>query len=284
MSRHTVLSLLRKAAINTALGVTAIAARTIRVIVPAARQYDCVVAFAGAAARGASLAARASGRSWTGADYHSEFVQHMLCAATRHGGIDIKVLLSGADILGEIYRRHGHAILCTAHFGLTLAIARALADLSIPVSGIGKVQPSMSGWHWGVPERLRIIASSPYCFVRARRALETGRVLVAYPDDGVYDDTDGRPVMVIKPNLFSFAARLKCPVLFFGAKLAEDGAILIDIVRPDHAFPQTAADARGLAEEFFAFVSARSKRPCRMEPGRRTVRNAAQERPLVAAE
>lgn len=191
-------------------------------------------------------------------DARSIVLQHILCVATRHGGVAVHVRVENTTLLEDTWRRHGRLLLCTAHLGLTMAIQHVLHERGIPLQMIGH-PPRADGLHWGCPGPAPIIADDALCLVRARRALAQGHALMAYPDRVVHA---GRTYAYhIRRNLFRFAIHTGTPVLFFDARLAKDGAILVHFARP-----RPHPDGDGLAHAFRDFLRARTGLPFHLEP------------------
>lgn len=206
--------------------------------------------------------------SLTNRDRRYPLLKRMFSAMTRSGGVSLRVRVRNEEALIRTYRNHGRLILCTAHFGLTMAIFRALEErnleaISISFGGNGQVD----GWHWGCQKRLRLIKPGPSALFQARKALEAGTILIAYLDHAV---SKIRPIwsksvtMGISPNIFEFAQLSSIPILFFSSELAPDGAIVLDFVEPSRALTNDdrGAVVESMAQEFKDFVQARTGWQC----------------------
>jgi hypothetical protein len=191
-------------------------------------------------------------------DPRSVILQHILCVATRHGGVAVRVRVENTTLLEDTWRRHGRLLLCTAHLGLTMAIQRVLHERGIPLQIIGQ-PPRADGLHWGCPQPATIITSNTHCLVRARRALAQGHALLAYPD--MVAHASRTHAYYVRRNLFRFAIRTRTPVLFFDARQEKDGAILVHFARPR---PHLNGD--GQARAFCDFLRTRTGLPFQLEP------------------
>lgn len=238
-------------------------------IVPRARAYGVLVWLSGVihgATRGLYDRLR---RNSPPRDYRTLLLRDMLCSATGAGGIPIRVSLEGAETIERLHAAHGRLILCTAHFGLTLAVFAALEARGLRTAGIGQVSEKRQRFGWGCAGPVNMIESDRLCLVRARLALEAGEVVTVFPErprsPADLPDT-GDPSFDVSLNAFEFAALLGVPILFFGAALGPDGTIRLEVVEPRYSLPGSVVEAEMLAEEFCAFVEARTGRPCRIAP------------------
>jgi len=204
-------------------------------------------------------------------NYRALILRDMLCMATRKGDIPIRTRLDGGDILDRAYAEHGRVILCTAHFGLTLAIFSVLEARGLSPAAVGRVSAKRDRLHWGCKRPVNLIESDRLCLVRSRQALDAGEVVTVFPEvprsPANLPDT-GDDSFDVEANVFGFAQRVGVPVLFFGAGLGSNGAIVLDIIEPTHSLPGTPAEATALAWEYCAFLEARTERPCSVAPQR----------------
>lgn len=237
-------------------------------LAPADRAYDWLVRLAAVtSALGAKPFALLSGRA-VSPRIRSLVLRDMLSLATRKGGIAIRVDLRGEELLRRAYADHGRVVLCTAHFGLTVAIFSVLEARGMPYAAVGRdVSDKRDRLHWGCARPATLIESDRLCLVRARLALESGAVVLLMPEQPhpPREETKlGITGYDVDPNSFSFAALLGVPVLFYGADLGRDGTIVLDLVEPVHSRPHDEADAMALAEEYRRFLEARTRKPCRI--------------------
>jgi lauroyl/myristoyl acyltransferase len=193
-------------------------------------------------------------------DWRPMMLRQALAVMTRiRPGFPIAVRMEGGAALDDAWRESRRVILCTAHFGLTLAAPRALIDRGYRIAGIADPAGGKDdGWNWGLAERLRILADRPDVFLHARAALDQGIVIVCYADHVLAHHADGSRRMALSPNAVRFARRVGAAVLFLGARLDPDGAITIEIHRPEQWRPRTARDADACVGEFVAFARART--------------------------
>lgn len=206
-------------------------------------------------------------------DIRLPVLQHMLCSATRHGGVPLRLRTENGNLLETMFREHGRLLLCTAHLGLTMAIQRVLHDRAIPLQMIGSPGRT-DGLHWGCPRPAPIINSDTMSLLRARRVLTEGHALLAYPD--TMKRTGAAFTFQVRRNLFHFAARTHTPVLFFDARLARDGAIVVHIMKPRQSQPGIPCNAESMAQSFCDFLRARTDLPYRLEqPARKALRKTA---------
>lgn len=236
-------------------------------LTPPDHAYDWLVRLAGLIyALGARPFALLRGRPVT-PRYRCMVLRDMLCVATRKGGIPIRVDIRGEGLLDKAYAAHGRVLLCTAHFGLTMAIFSALEARGLAGAAVGQVSDKRDRLHWGCSRPATLIESDRLCLVRARLALESGKAVVVMPErprwlpdrpdlDAIGYDVD--------PNGFLFAAQIGVPVLFLGAELGPGGAISLDIVEPAHSRPLDETEAMALAEDYCRFLEARMGLPCRV--------------------
>jgi hypothetical protein len=85
-------------------------------------------------------------------------LQRALSVMTRRRpGFTLKVRVSGTDEIEGALHAGDPLIICTAHFGLTLAAARVLADLGHRPAWIVDRTDTADGWHWGLRQPLWIL-------------------------------------------------------------------------------------------------------------------------------
>lgn len=223
------------------------------------RVYDLCLNVAGHIARLLAVPLR---RKFLLRDPRLTLLQHMLCVATRHGGVAFRLRVEGGALLEEDFRRG--VLLVTAHLGLTMAVQRVLFERNIPVCILG-LPPRSDGLHWNCPAPAPVIRADARGLLRARPILDAGKALLAYPD--IVDcDPEGQRFFHIRRNLFRFAAQTATPVLFFDAVLDPDGTIAVRFIRPARNMPRNRAEADRLAEAFCAFLRARTSWPWQLEP------------------
>jgi hypothetical protein len=202
---------------------------------------------------------------WRSEDWRTLILQRALSAMTRRRpGFDLKLHVLGGDEVDRAVRESAPLILFTAHFGLTLAAPRALADRGHRVALIAN--PSSSdGWHWGLRERLHVLSPGADVMLRARRVLETGIPLICYVDYKLpTSDSQGR-LIGISPNAFRLAYRLGAAILFLASRLESDGSITIEFYCPSQDRLETLHAANLCAAEFASFVSSRTGWPSVVE-------------------
>jgi hypothetical protein len=207
-------------------------------------------------------------------DWRSLILQRALSVMTRRrAGFDLKLRVIGGEDLDSVYRETGRVILCTAHFGLTLATPRVLADRGLPVALIADRAGGYDGWHWGLRERLQVLQEGPNVLLQARAALAKGIVVICYTDYIVAGKDSGERLMGISPNVFELAQRLRAALLFLGSRLEPDGTIDIEFFRPQNHRPESAEFVAACMDEFVAFVRLRTGWNCIIRrPVRRTAR------------
>jgi hypothetical protein len=200
-------------------------------------------------------------------------LQRALTAMTRkRPGFDLQVKVLGKEVIEEELATGKPIVIFTAHFGLTLAAPRVLADLGRPPAFIARLSTKSDGWNWGLKTPLQILGDDAYAFVRARRAMKNGTPIICYvdyyaSDDGShcpnYYDGSHRPRRVfISPHAFQFAHRLSAQVLFLASSLEADGAIIIEFSRANRGQLRSSKDADLCAAEFASFVAKRTGWDC----------------------
>lgn len=172
-------------------------------------------------------------------------LQWMLSVMTRHGFVELKMRVSNFSAVESAFAKSGRLILCSAHFGLTMAIFSVLENRGLPFKSV--TNGSGRGWNWGCRQPLDLIPADQHCLLRIRKALQERAIVVIYAD---YIPThwNGIDCGAISPNIFRFARITSTPILYFDAQLAVDGATEINVVEPE-IFD---------AEEFSRFVHART--------------------------
>jgi hypothetical protein len=183
-------------------------------------------------------------------------LQRALAVMTRRRpGFDLRLRIEGEAELERALAREEPLILCTAHFALTLAAPRALAERGRDVVVIANASPQSDGWHWGLRRPLRILANGPDVLLRARTLLRHGETLICYVDDARKVAGSPRPISYISPNIFHLARRTGARILFLGSRLDPSGAIVINFHLPTLSRPTSACEADLAAAEFAAFAS-----------------------------
>lgn len=199
-------------------------------------------------------------------DWRGSMLNRFLSVFTRiDPAFKLHVDMNDVHYLNEARRQHGGVLICTGHFGLTLAAHKALLDLGIePVfvgSGLQGARDT-SGWNWGTPKPVELLDSDrPDVLLQARRRIDAGAVVIAYVD---YDPEEGRAgkvgPMAISPNAFAWAALNRVPLLFMASRPGEDGRILLEFTLPPHPLPDNPRAARECAAGFRDFMAARMDR------------------------
>jgi hypothetical protein len=182
-------------------------------------------------------------------------LQRALSVMTRQRpGFTLKVRVSGTD---------DPLIICTAHFGLTLAAARVLADLGHRPAWIVDRTDTADGWHWGLRQPLWILPRASDVMLHARRALQDGFPVVCYVDFKPPEFCSRTFTHVhISPNVFRLAHRLAANLLFMASGLEADGTIRIEFRQPNLGRLRSLQEADLCAAEFAEFVSARTGWTC----------------------
>jgi hypothetical protein len=199
-------------------------------------------------------------------DWRGSMLNRMLSVFTRIGSdFQLHVDMHGVHHLMAAHEEHGGVLVCTGHFGLTLASHKALFDLGLtPIyvgSGEGGAR-NTSGWNWGTSRAVVLLDSDrPDIFLQAKRRLDAGAVIIAYVD---YDPEQGRPgadgPMAISPNAFIWAALHHIPILFMAARPDEDGRIVLEFIDPVHRLPHDPRTGLHCAAEFRDFMASRMDR------------------------
>jgi hypothetical protein len=250
------------------LPISVIAWLLVRVLKPRAAYWGAA-AFVGAVYPLIGWADRRLHRHSLPRDRRSLILRAMLGVMTRHGRVDPAVRLGNFELVERTYAEAGRLMLCTAHFGLTMAVFSVLERrgyaFNVVTSGHGK------GWNWGCDRPLDRVKADEQCLRRLRASLAQGTIAVVYADAVPAHGTIGGDVE-ISPSLFRFARLTKTPILYFDARRLADGAIGIDFFQPE------AADA----EEFCRFVAERTGWRCAI--GNPPRGGSARERLLAARE
>lgn len=173
-------------------------------------------------------------------DRRGIMLQWMLGVMTRHGFVDPEIRVVNLAALTRRHREGRGVILCTVHSGLTLAILAVLERHGW--TNIAISRGSGHGWNWGCRRPVNLLRQGGNVLLRLRRQLRAGAVAVLYPD--VLPRRDQPQTIVISPNIFRFARMTATPLLYYDARLAEDGAITMTIIEP----------VSGTVEEFASFV------------------------------
>jgi hypothetical protein len=230
-------------------------------------------------------------------DWRPAMLNRMLSVFTR---IDprfaLHVDVENVELPLETARRHGGMLVCTGHFSLTLAGLKPVRDLGLRPMGVGSAARGTAGWNWGSAAPVEMIdAGRPDVMARCTQSAAAGDMLVAYVDYA-FGEGEGRDRvrrLAVSPNMFAWAALRRVPVLFLAARLAPSGRIVLEFAQPRHHVPASRDEAEACAEEFRAFISARTghqhilRRPRRgpaaeaLSPGMRGA--AAIRRPRGAA-
>lgn len=241
-------------------------------VVPRTRAYDALVALSALvhmATKGVYAVLR---RNSPKRDFRALILRDMLCAATGADGFPIHTRVLGGDALERVHAAHGRVILCTVHFGLTLAVFSAIEACGIAPAGLGLVTGKRDRFAWGCTKPVLLIESDAMGLLRARAALDQGHALVVFPEmarSRAELPDSGDPAFDIAPNVFTFARLTKTPVLFFSSALDPDGAIRLEFLEPVHSVPRSPEDEAALIDDFCRFVEVRTGRPCSPLPPRR---------------
>jgi len=199
---------------------------------------------------------------WRIDDWRTLILQRGLSVMTRHRpGFDLKLCVLGSDEVDRAVHANAPLILFTAHFGLTLAAPRALADQGHRVALIANRSSYSDGWHWGLRKPLHVLSSGNDVMLRARKVLEAGTPLICYVHYPLPSDPRTRHVG-LSPNAFRLAHRLAATVLFLASRLESDGTITIEFYRPSQDQLETEHAAELCAAEFARFVTDRTDWTC----------------------
>ena len=188
-------------------------------------------------------------------------LQRILSAITRYAYIELPLRIINEKTLDYYRRKYNGFLLCGAHFGMTLAIFSLMEKKGQPIISIsdGGLTTKAYGWNWGCTNSLRLIKRDAHSFVKARKKLAEGEIVLAY-SDYVSDDDLKNNTLSLSPNVFEFAYKLSVPILFFGADLAPDGVIEIDFVESSYPIVTTTEALAVVKEDFRLFVAERMKK------------------------
>ncbi len=203
-------------------------------------------------------------------------LQRALSVMTRHSpGFDLKLRVLGKDLAEQALNAKEPLIICTAHFGLTLAAARVLADLGHRAAWVTDWSAGSNGWHWGLCDPLKILVRGPNVMLQVRRELERGTLVVCYVDYKPMEYCSrSRGSLLVSPNAFSLAHRVAAHVLFMASHLEDDGTIVIEFQWPWLHAPRNEREAERCAADFAAFLSNRIGWRCFVQRQRRSLRHA----------
>lgn len=200
-------------------------------------------------------------------DWRGSMLNRMLSVFTHFDpDFALHMEMRGAWLLTEAHRRHGGVLVCTGHFGLTLASHKGLLDLGLEPVFIGSGERGardVSGWNWGTSRPIDLLDSdSPDVLIHAARRLRDGAVVIGYVD---YDPLaqgmiSGPASMAISPNAFSWAQLNRVPLLFMSSGTREDGRIVLEFSQPAHTLPDSPRSALACAAEFSDFMTSRTGR------------------------
>jgi hypothetical protein len=185
-------------------------------------------------------------------------LQRMLSAITRYADIELPIRSTTEQVLSEYHRQYGGLILCSAHFGLTMAIFSMLEKQGLPIISIsnGGLLKKSKGWNWGCKNPLRFIKKDSKSFITARKKLRASEIILAYSDHSSDNDVKNN-TLSLSPNVFKFAYKIKAAILFLAADLATDGFIEIDFIEASYPV-STSSDELGIVmNEFRLFVEKR---------------------------
>jgi hypothetical protein len=177
-------------------------------------------------------------------------------------GFDLALRVDGGEELRQALQGGAPIILCTAHFGLTFAAPRVLADFGYRVALIADQSKDWNGWHWGLREPLQILPSGFFVMLQARAILRAGTPLICYVDYMTLARDTQTVVTCISPNAFQMARRLGATIFFLGSRLETDGSITIEFHRPRYYQVLTSNEAELCAAEFANFASDRTGWTC----------------------
>lgn len=164
-------------------------------------------------------------------------------------GFPVDVELVGAV---QVFERHDECgvLIATVHTKLGLAANAALRTKGRGPIFVGFPQADLAASSWGSAEDADCIdARDPTVFLKIRKAIEKGRIVVAFVDFG--KSTDGSTFL--SPNLFAWAELANVPVMHSLATLGSEGRIRIEI----EAERADMIDAGARARSFVDFLGAR---------------------------
>jgi hypothetical protein len=198
-----------------------------------------------------------------GQDCRTLTIQRALAVMTRcRPGFDLALRVEGREELARVLKESTPVILCTAHFGLTLAAPRVLADYGRRVALIASKAKESNGWHWGLREPLQILGDGADSFLRARAVLRSGHLLISYVDYKTLGSASPEVVTCISPNAFRLAHLTGATLLFFSSRLELDGHISINFHRPQLNRILSPEQANLCAAEFVDFASKHADWKC----------------------
>lgn len=200
-------------------------------------------------------------------DWRGSMLNRMLSVFTR---IDpdfvLHMEMRGVWLLTEAHRRHGGVLVCTGHFGLTLASHKGLLDLGLEPVFVGSGERGsrdMSGWNWGTSRPIDLLdADRPDVLIQAARRLRDGAVVIGYVDfDPLAQGLpSGTASMAISPNVFSWAQLNRVPMLFMSSEPSDDGRIVLEFSQPSQTLLDSPRSALACAAEFSDFMTSRTGR------------------------
>ncbi|MEN3974193.1 hypothetical protein [Emcibacter sp. SYSU 3D8] len=200
-------------------------------------------------------------------DWRSSMLNRILSVFTRiDADFTLHLDIRGAWLLKEAHRQYGGVLICTGHFGLTLASHKGLLDLGLDPVFIGSGQRGardMSGWNWGTATPIDLVDSDRSdVLLQAARRLRDGAVVIGYVDfDPLAHGLRCNPAsLAISPNAFSWAQINRFPMLFMASEPSEDGRIVLEFTQPIHAIPDSPRSALACAAEFGDFMTSRTGR------------------------
>ena len=191
----------------------------------------------------------------------SSLLKYILSSITRYAYIEIPLRSHNEQALLEYHRKYGGFILCSAHFGLTMAVFGFLEKHGIPVMSISNGGPRKNafGWNWGCTQPLRLIKSDAKSLIKVRKALAKDEIVLVYCDHAL-DENFQNNFLFLSPNIFEYAFKATIPLLFLGVALAYDGIIEIEFVEASHPIPASAEELVVVMEEFRFFVAQRMEK------------------------
>ncbi len=200
-------------------------------------------------------------------DWRGSIMNRMLSVFTRiDPGFTLHLEIRSPHLLADMRRRHGGVLVCTGHFGLTLAAHKGLLDMGLEPVFIGSGENGardMSGWNWGTPRHVDLLdADRPDVLTQASKRVRGGAVLIGYVD---YDPAATAPragagTQAVSPNAFAWAQLERVPILFMASSLADDGRIVLEFFQPANAMAGNAREALACADEFCNFIGRRMGR------------------------
>lgn len=188
-------------------------------------------------------------------------LKFILSAITRYAYIEIPLRSLNERALLKYHRKYGGFILCSAHFGLTMAVFGFLEKHGLPVVSIsnGGSKKKAYGWNWGCTEPLRLIKPDAKSLIKVHKALAKNEIVLVYCDHAP-DDNFQNDFLFLSPNIFEYAYKATTPLLFLGAALAYDEIIEIEFVEASHPIPASVEKLAVVMEEFRCFVAQRMEK------------------------